>query len=323
MSVSLYHFETHPTGEFNNHAKAYARITALPLCSAMGAEIRGVDLSEVDDEQFEEIRDAFYHHKMIYFRDQKLTLEDQEALTRRFGPYAIDAYTNGIEGHPNLQRVVKEAGSRTPFVFGGSWHTDSPFLKKPPAIGLLYGVDVPPYGGDTWWANTELAYNFLSDVMKQMLKPLRVVMSARKVYDSIQAHAARSGCLALGSTALSVRERQMSELAEHPLVMLHPVTRAPALNVNETYSVGIAGMTDAEAGALISFLCAHITQCLFTCRLRWEPGTFVIWDNLSSQHHAFNDYDGYRREMVRSISEGCEPVREVECQNLPVRASAL
>src|SRR5438552_9315740 len=131
----------HPTGQFDNHARPYAHITARPLAAAMGAEIEGVDLARVTDAQFAEIRDALFRHKMICFRDQTITHADQEAFARRFGPFAEDAYTQGVPGHPDVQPLIKEAGERPGMVFGSGWHTDSPFLKAPPAISMLYGVE--------------------------------------------------------------------------------------------------------------------------------------------------------------------------------------
>jgi taurine dioxygenase len=307
MSISLRAYKVHPTGRFDNHAREYQRIEVRPLASALGAEILGVDLRRIDDALFDEIADALCYHKMVYLRRQDLSLDDHEAFTLRFGDFGTDAYTDGAEGHPNVQWVVKEADDVVPVVFGGSWHTDWPFLQRPPAISMLYGVDIPPYGGDTLWANTQLAYDFLSDTMKAMLAPLRVHMSARNVIGLLEAHADESGTLKSGSIPLKRHQQAIIDGSFHPLVRTHPVTGRKALYVDESYALGIRGMTEAEATALIGFLCSHITQPAFTCRLRWEKGTFVMWDNRSCLHHAFNDHDGYRREMYRTIVEGEVP----------------
>ena len=149
---------THPTGCFDNSAKDYNYIEAVPLAAAMGAEIRGVRVGDINDETFAEIEDALFRHKMIFFRDQNITHADQESFSSRFGPFAEDAYTRGVEGHENVQPVIKEADASSAMIFGSGWHTDSAFLSQPPAISLLYGVDIPPYGGDTQWANSALAY---------------------------------------------------------------------------------------------------------------------------------------------------------------------
>ena len=119
----------HPTGKFDNHAAAYRHIEARPLAAAMGAEICGVDVTTLTDEQFQEVRQALFRHKMIYLRQQKLTHREQEAFSLRFGPFAEDAYTQGVPGHRNVHPLIKQADDPSHMVFGEGWHTDSPFLR--------------------------------------------------------------------------------------------------------------------------------------------------------------------------------------------------
>lgn len=302
----------HPTGKFDNHAKPYARIRAVPLASAMGAEIQGARLAALDAAQFAEIEDALWRHKMLFFRDQQLSHADQERFTLRFGEFGTDAYTTGLEGHRNVQPVVKEADVRVIMVFGNGWHTDSPFLERPPAISMLYGVDIPPFGGDTLFANTELAYDHLSEPMKQVLAGLKVHMSAVEVVAVLQEMnrapgqaEARPG--KMGNIELAVEPESMTEGAFHPLVRTHPSTGKKALYVDDTYAQAIQGMTRAESAALLGFLREHVTQPAFTCRLRWEKNTFALWDNRSCIHQAFNDFEGYRREMYRTTVQGEVP----------------
>jgi alpha-ketoglutarate-dependent taurine dioxygenase len=303
----------HPTGLFDNHARTYAHIQSRPLAAAMGAEIRGVRMAEVTDDQFAEIRDALFRHKMIYFRDQDISHADQEAFSRRFGPFAEDAYTQGVPSHPEVQPLTMEADHRAGMVFGAGWHTDSPFLAAPPAISMLYGVDVPPYGGDTIWANSALAYAALSDTMKAILAPLKVHMSMGRVVAMAQAVQAADDS-PLGRVAAT---RDMPRLPEaiarkvrgsmHPLVRTHPATGEKSIYCDEVYATGIEGLTAAEAEPLLAFLVGHITQPAFTCRLRWAPKTFALWDNRICVHQAFNDYDGFRRELYRTTIAGEVP----------------
>jgi len=304
---------THPAGCFDNHAKQYRRIEVAPLAAAMGAEIRGVDIAGIDDETFAEVEDALFRHKMLYFRDQQITHADQEAFSRRFGPFAEDAYTRGVDGHANVQPVIREADYSSAMIFGSGWHTDSPFLARPPAISLLYGVDIPPYGGDTIWANSALAYASLSDTMKHMIEGLRVHMSMRNILAEAQA------CVEPGDSPLGqlAALRDAGPLPEeiavklrgsyHPLVRTHPVSGEKSLYCDGDYTVGIEGMTDAESRPLLDFLVGHITQPAFTCRLRWYPGTMALWDNRLCIHQAFNDHQGFRREMYRTTIAGEEP----------------
>jgi len=300
----------HPTGQFDNSPRDYAHIEARPLAAAMGAEILGVDLARITDAQFAEVRDALFRHKMIYLRDQAITHAGQEAFARRFGPFAEDAYTRGVPGHPDVQPLIKEADARPGVIFGSGWHTDSPFLAEPPAISMLYGVEIPPYGGDTLWANAALAYATLTDTMKAMLAPLRVRMSMRGVVATAQAHQ-QPDDTPLGRVAatrgLAEPPADIARKVEgsaHPLVRTHPVTGEKSLYCDETYALGIEGLSEAEAAPLLGFLVRHITQPAFTCRLRWAAGTFAIWDNRLCVHQAFNDYDGFRRELYRSTIAG-------------------
>jgi alpha-ketoglutarate-dependent taurine dioxygenase len=306
--VNINAYEVPEPGVFDNGPVPGATLPFKPLASALGAELEGVDLRHLDDESFKELEAALFHHQVLCIRDQTLTLDDQERLTLRFGLFGVDAYTAGIEGHENVQRVVKEADERAPMVFGGAWHTDSAFLSQPPAISMLYGTDVPPVGGDTWFASTTLAYQFLSETMRHVVDSLRVHMSARNVLAAIKPPEAVQGAPRM--TAVSGDygiEEEMVRGSCHPLVRTHPITGKRGLYVDQTYAVGIEGMKPAESAALIGFLVGHITQPVFTARVRWAPGTVLMWDNRTTIHHAFNDYDGHRREMYRTIVAGEVP----------------
>jgi len=304
---------THPTGCFDNSAKDYRHIEAVPLAAAMGAEIRGVQVSDIDDKAFAEIEDALFRHKMIFLRDQNIRHAHQEAFSSRFGPFAEDAYTRGVEGHENVQPVIKQADASSEMIFGSGWHTDSPFLSQPPAISMLYGVDIPPYGGDTLWANSALAYAMLSDKMKSIANVLNVHMSMKNVLTTAQ-QTVKPDDSPLGLIAATRDTGPLpEELAKkvrgsyHPLVRTHPGTGEKSLYCDKTYAVGFEGMNAEESQPILQFLSDHITQPAFTCRLRWQPKTLAIWDNRICIHQAFNDYDGFRREMYRTTIAGEAP----------------
>ena len=304
---------THPTGSFDNSARNYRLIEALPLAAAMGAEIRGVQVADIDDDIFAEIEDALFRHKMVFLRGQKITHADQESFSRRFGPFAEDAYTRGVEGHENVQPVIKEADASSAMIFGSGWHTDSPFLQQPPAISLLYGVDIPPYGGDTQWANSALAYAMLSPKMQSIVDGLKVHMSMKNVLATAQATIKPDdsplGRIAATRDAGPLPEAIAAKVrgSYHPLVRTHPRSGEKALYCDKTYAIGFEDMYEEEARPLLQFLSDHITQPAFTCRLRWEPGTLAFWDNRLCVHQAFNDYDGFRREMYRTTIAGETP----------------
>jgi taurine dioxygenase len=304
----------HPTGKFNNHAASYRHIEARPLAAAMGAEICGVDAARVTDAQFQELRHALYRHKMIYLRNQKLTHRDHEAFSLRFGPFAEDAYTTGVPGHRDVHPLIKDADDRSNMVFGEGWHTDSPFLPEPPSMTILYSVEIPPFGGDTTWANSALAYATLSDTYRRMIDELKVHFSMRdvlqSVHEAVEVRDSPIGRLAATRDAERLSDDLVRKIKgnAHPMVRTHPVTGEKGLYVDAAYAVGIEGMLPEESAPILRFLTEHLTQPAFTCRLRWEPGMLAMWDNRLCVHQAYNDYQGYRREMYRTTVKGENPV---------------
>jgi len=303
----------HPTGKFDNQALPVRLIEVKPLAAAMGAEICGVSIPDLTDEAFAEVEAALFRHKMIFFRGQKLTHAGHEEFSLRFGAFAEDAYTEGVAGYANVQPVLKEADDQSRMIFGSGWHTDSPFLPRPPAITSLRAVEVPPFGGDTIWANSALAYAMLSDSYREMISGLRVHFSMRDVlrsaHEAVEATDTPMGRLAATLDAKELPEHihRKVEGSFHPIVRTHPATGEKALYLDGTYAVGIQGMTDEEARSILDFLLHFTVQHEFTCRLRWEPDTIVVWDNRLCVHQAFNDYQGYRRELYRTTVAGETP----------------
>jgi taurine dioxygenase len=303
----------HPTGKFDNHAASYWHIEARPLAAAMGAEICGVDAAQVTDEQFQELRQALFRHKMIYLRQQKLTHGEHEAFSLRFGPFAEDAYTQGLPGHRNVHPLIKQADDRSRMVFGEGWHTDSPFLPQPPSITILYSIEIPPFGGDTTWANSALAYAMLSDTYRRMIEGLKVHFSMRdvlkSVHDAVEVGDSPIGRLAATRDAERLSDDLLRKIRgnTHPMVRTHPVTGEKALYVDPSYGIGIEDMLPEESAPILRFLTEHLTQPAFTCRLRWEPNMLTLWDNRLCVHQAYNDYQGYRRELYRTTVSGETP----------------
>jgi taurine dioxygenase len=303
----------HPHGGFDNSALACRHIEVLPLAAAMGAEIRGVDVADVGDAQFAEIEQALFRHKMIFLRGQKIGHAEHHAFSRRFGEFAEDAYTDGMPGFREVQPLIKEADDRSAHVFGSGWHTDSPFLERPPAITTLRSVQIPPWGGDTMWANAALAWRTLGPATQRMIADLRVRFSMRDVLASARDNAELRdnpvGKLVATRSLAELPEglRRKVEGAAHPLVRTHARTGEKSLYIDSSYAIGIEGMRDAEAAPVMKMLTDHLTQPAFTCRLRWEPDMLVLWDNRLCVHQAFNDYEGFRREMYRTTLAGEVP----------------
>ena len=225
----------HPTGKFNNSAADYRSITAKPLSAAMGAEITGVDVRKLTDEQVKEVRHSLFRHKMIFIRGQKLTHSEHEAFSLHFGPFAEDAYTSGVPDHRNVHPLIKEANDPSKMVFGEGWHTDSPFLPMPPAVTILRSVEVPPFGGDTTFNNSALAYANLSDTYRGMIQNLKVHFSLRDVLAAAQS-AVEISDSPIGRLASTRNSEKLSDdlLRKirgnvHPMVRTHPETGEQAL----------------------------------------------------------------------------------------------
>lgn len=269
-----------------------------PMAGAIGAELLGIDLgADLSEATVRAIRQALLDHLVIFFRDQELPPERFLALSRRFGTPVEYPFVKGIEGFPEIIAVAKLEHERVNF--GGIWHADTTYQQVPPMGTMLVAREIPPYGGDTLFANQYLAWETLSAGMQRLLAPLRAVSTSAKADVS----RTREDRLRSDGTAAA---RETLE-AEHPVMRLHPETGRPALYVNVAHTARFAGMTEEESAPLLKFLFAHQVRPEFTCRFRWQPGSLAFWDNRCAQHNPINDYHGYRRVMHRITLAGDRP----------------
>lgn len=287
----------------HNKPAQYRSFNVMPSTGALGADVDGVDLTTLDGAGFAELRQALLAHKVLFIRNQSLSVSDLEAVTLRFGEFGREPYVTGMVDHPHVVRVVKEADEKVPFVFGGAWHSDWTFQERPPAFTLLYGHDIPPYGGDTCYANMALAYDWLSPKMKTLLAGLDGVHSPERAYGPSAKHNDLLENMAVhyGDTSDEVRS--------HPLVTRHPETGLKVLFANPAYTSGIAGLRPDEARPILDYLFGLALSPAFGCRMRWSQGTLAIWDNRSVWHYPVADYHGMRREMYRTTVVGEIPSR--------------
>lgn len=273
--------------------------TERKLAGSLGIELAGVDLRELDAEGIAAFRKQLVEHHVVVVRDQNLSVDDQLAFGRAFGELDTHPYVEGSEAHPAVIEIVTEPDDRVNF--GGGWHTDVTFLAEPDLGSILYAVELPPFGGDTLFADQHAAYDALSDTMKGMLDGLTATHSARKQYGD-GGQSTKSQAMATKNTA------EAATMVEHPVVRTHPESGRKGLYVNPAFTVKIRGMRPDESDALLQFLYRHAVREAFTCRVRWEPGTLVMWDNRSVQHHALHDYAGHRRHVRRITVKGDRPV---------------
>lgn len=275
----------------------YRHIEVAPVSGALGAEIEGVDFSqEMSDEVVAEIRRAWLEHLVVFFRNQTMTPAQQVAVVERFGEPVEYPFVQGLEGFPVITPIVKLA--RETINFGGLWHTDTTYEQRPPMATLLYARDVPPYGGDTLFANCYLAYETLSEGMKAMLEPLVGVNSSHKgrVVDTRAARIAEA----------PKEPADVARVAEHPVVRVHPETGRKSLFISFAHTTHFKGWTVAESKPVLDYLFEHQIRPEFTCRFRWAPGSVAFWDNRCALHNPINDYHGHNRVLHRITFAGGE-----------------
>ncbi len=278
-----------------------SRLEVRPISGAGGAEIFGVDVGQdLDDGTVGEIRDALNEHCVVFFRDQEIDVAQHKRFARKFGEIFLHPNFRTVMEDPEVVMVRREPGDLS--YVGEDWHTDTTMCAEPPMGAILYGIDVPPYGGDTMFANQYLAYEALSPTMKKLLEGLRAVHSDIGI----------AGPQASRNKLRSTKNRDDDGWREtrntHPIVRTNPETGRKCLFVNASYTIGIEGMTAAEGKALLDFLLEHGHRPEFTFRFRWQKGSIAFWDNRSAKHIALGDTGPFRRLMRRIQIAGGVPV---------------
>ena len=269
------------------------------IAGALGVEISGVDLSAaVSAALAADIRKVFLDHQVIFLRHQNLTPEQFIAFAQLMGEPIEYPFVKGIAGFPHIIEVKKLEHETVNF--GGIWHSDTTYLDSPPMGSMLLSREVPPYGGDTLFANQYLAYETLSGTMQGLLDGLIGISSSANA-DVSKTREDRIKSDGKGAAPPALQ-------AEHPVVRTHPETGRKALYVNVAHTAGIKGLTDEESAPLLRFLFSHQVKPELTCRFAWEPNAIAFWDNRCTQHNPVNDYHGFRRVMQRITLKGDKPV---------------
>lgn len=272
--------------------------TITPLGDAVGAEVRGVDLSRpLPPATLAWLRQAWLDAGVLVLPDQPLTSAAFLAFARQLGEVSEYPFLTGLPGHPEITEVVKLEHETVNF--GGVWHSDTTYLPRPPMATLLIARETPPVGGDTLFASQAAAFEALPDGTQRQLQAMRAINSSAK------AEVSRTREDRLRDHARS-EDAQAFE-AVHPAVRTHSETGRRALFVNPAHTVRFEGMTEVESAPLLEMLFVHQIRPRFTCRVRWAPGTLAIWDNRQVLHFPLNDYQGHRRVMHRITLAGDVP----------------
>jgi taurine dioxygenase len=268
------------------------------LAYALGAEVRGVDLSaELDDATVAAIRAAWLEHIVLRFPEQDLGPEQLMRFSARFGELD-DNRSSPFARHPDFEAVVARANMQIEvngkkvggFGRGDKWHSDRSQTDRPASASLLLAKQLPDIGGDTMWANAYMAYETLSPAMQRMLEPLE------GVYDVSLATSFSHG-------SAQVREElaRLNPPVLHPIVHLHPETKRKSLFIGDRLS-HIEGMTPEESRPILDFLMQHATRYEFIYRHVWRLNDLFMWDNRCSLHLAIQDYDDSQvRHMLKCV----------------------
>jgi len=270
-------------------------IEVKQLTPHIGAEISGVDLSHpLNNEDFRAVYQAYLDNMVLVFRDQHLDREQHKELGRSLGQLHVHPMNFNSTGDPEILTVKTTAKSA--YTAGDGWHTDVTCDEYPPMASLLYVTEVPEVGGgDTLYADMYLAYEMLSDPIKEMLEGLTAIHDGAIPY--------------VGSYKSTPPEGGYPR-HEHPVVATHPETGRKLLYVNSGFTSHIKGMRAWESRAILDMLYKYIAETpKLTCRVEWQPNTLTLWDNRCTQHHAIWDYYPHNRYGERvSVVADSRPV---------------
>lgn len=277
------------------------------LSPVVGIEATGIQVTQdLGDNAFKTLYDAWLESGgLLVLRDQQLTPEDHIAFSRRFGELdPLEGQTVApymLPGYPEIYRVsnkVKDGVKQGRQRAGTYWHSDNSHKERAAKASLLYGIEIPPYGGDTLFAGMTAAYDALSPAMQAMLDGLRCVHDFEK---------AKTG--SFKNETVTESHLRTTPPISHPLVRTHPETGRKCLFLNAGVITHIEGMTVEESQPLLDFLYAHCTRPEFVYRHRWQQRDLLVWDNRCAMHYAVADYDGVGdRYMHRTTVFGDRPV---------------
>ena len=271
-------------------------LTVSPSGQSCGATVTGVDLSgELSAKLIADIRAAWLQHKVLAFAGQQMDDDALERFTIAMGGFGEDPFFAPMKGRQNIAAILREADETSP-LFAENWHSDWSFLAEPPSGTCLLAVDIPPTGGDTLFANQIAAFNALTPERQEFLRALTAIHSAQLAYAPDGSYGEKDT-----GRSMDIRPDESARATQtHSLVQRHPETGEEALYSTLGYIIGIEGMDQADAIALLSELAQWQSRDEFVYRHRWEPDMLVMWDNRSVLHKATGGYEGHRRELHRT-----------------------
>jgi taurine dioxygenase len=272
--------------------------------SSLGVEVLNFEYNDISSKQkVNDLRDLWLAYSVIVFRNLKLTHEEFENFSLAFGVFGDDPYIDSISGYKNIIEVKRSAEEKAP-PFGGSWHSDWSFQECPPSATLLHSKIIPPIGGETFFIDTQAAYDDLSSKIKLKIKDLMVSHSAIRPY-------ADDGFYALEKDkdrSMAIKpSAKAKEFFLHPLVRTHPETKKKSLFINQVYSITVNGLNEKDSNELLEFLFFHMGQEKYIYKHKWEKNMLIMWDNRTVNHCAQGGYQGHKRLLHRITLAGSRP----------------
>ena len=262
--------------------------------NGIGVEVTDFSLADLTEENISFLRSKWVEYGLIVFPKLPLSHDEFKDFALSFGDFGEDPFISSLPDYPNIAEIKRSANEKaTPF--GGTWHSDWSFMKKPPSATLLHSKIIPPVGGNTLFANTEKSFSALPEEMKNKLRNLKVIHSAKIPY-------ADDGFYALEKEERSMKilpSKEAKATSSHPMVKIHPETNKECLFINPVYTINIEGFSEDESQQLLWELYEHMIQEQFVYEHVWNEDMLIMWDNRTVMHQATGGYDGYDRLLHR------------------------
>ena len=271
----------------------------IPSTESCGARVDGLDLTKpLSPGTVATLREAWLKHHVLAFPDQSLSDDDLERFSLYFGSFSEDPYLPSIEGREHIVELRRGANETAP-LFADGWHTDWSFGANPPAATILYGLVIPPKGGNTTFINQHKALAAMPSELRRQLQGKMAIHSAKAAYapDGLYGEREKDS-----DRAMKINySKDAYNVQQHPLIQVHPESGEEALFGCFGYIVGIADVTQEEEEQLLTDLYNWQTRSEFQYEHKWEPGMLVMWDNRSLLHKANGGYEGHERVLHRTV----------------------
>ena len=262
--------------------------------NGIGVKVSDFSLSDLTEKNISFLRSKWVEYGLIVFPKLPLSHDEFKDFALSFGDFGDDPFISSLPDYPNIAEIKRSANEKaTPF--GGTWHSDWSFMKKPPSATLLHSKIIPPVGGNTLFANTERSFAALPEKMKNKLRNLKVIHSAKIPY-------ADDGFYALEKEKRSMKilpSKEAKATYSHPMIKIHPETKKECMFINPVYTINIEGFSEDESQQLLWELYEHMIQDQFVYEHAWNEDMLIMWDNRTVMHQAMGGYDGYDRLLHR------------------------